>query len=252
LFERNIVHRGGALGGSNGEGFYIGSAPSLPTDNTYNVIIRSNLVYDCASEGIEFKPGTHNCLAEGNTMYNCCTGEPFRTIEIDEVLNWNSDPNHVIRNNIVHDTKTPVRAGTGCSVYNNVFYNISSPYYVIRVDNLSGDPYTRRIYHNTMVVPSTRAVSLGGGTTDLRNNIGPSSANNMASTNAFYVDVPGLNFRLASGSAPIDAGVDLSSVVAFDLDGNSRLNGSPPDMGAYEFVGTRPSPPQNLRVVGGF
>src|SRR4030095_13345619 len=128
----------GAIGAGNGEGFYLGSSPSDPADNSYNLMVRGNVVYNTESEGIELKPGTHDCIVEGNFLYNCSTVDPYRTIEIDEVANWAPNPNHIVRNNIIHDTKSPIRAGTGCTIYNNVIYGISSSFYAISVDNLSG------------------------------------------------------------------------------------------------------------------
>jgi len=251
ILESNKVHDTATLGGSNGEGFYIGTAVAGGVDNTYNVIVRSNIVFNTISEGIEFKPGSHDCIAEGNIMYNCSTVDPFRTIEIDEIGNWGSNPNHIVRNNIIHDSKTPIRAGTGCTIYNNIIYSISSSYVAISVDNLAGDSYPRRIYHNTLDVSSSRAVSIGGGSTDIRNNIGPSTANNLATSIAYYLNAINHDYHLVSGSAPVDAGVNLSGIVSVDFDGNKRpSSGLSVDIGAFEYViGNKPPTPQNLHVV---
>src|SRR6185503_17755301 len=103
VFENNRIHDGGTIGtGINGEGLYIGTSGIL--DNTYNVILRSNVVYNTLSEGIELKPGTHECLVEYNNISTNNTGPvPAASIELDETLNYASNPNHVVRGNIVHD-----------------------------------------------------------------------------------------------------------------------------------------------------
>ncbi len=256
LFENNIVHDGGSLGGSNGEGFYIGSAGTV--DNSYNVTIRGNTIYNTESEGVELKPGTHDCIVEGNNVSVSNTGDVRASgIEVDYVRNYDSNPNHIIRNNIVHDSGSNsygIRAGTGCTVYNNVVYNISGYKYAIVVDNDSGDSYSRKIYNNTLDVNSTRAISLLAGAADIRNNIGPSSPGNMVTSNAYYVNAANRDYRLVAGSPPVDAGADLSSVVSVDKDGTARPMGSAFDMGAYEYDTTAPgptapTPPTNLRII---
>jgi hypothetical protein len=50
-----------------------------------------------------------------------------------------------------------------------------------------------------------------------------------------FVDLPGLNFRLAPGGAPINAGISISPAFS-DLDGFLRPTSSAWDMGAYKFV----------------
>ena len=257
LFENNIVHDGGSLGGSNGEGFYIGSAGTV--DNSYNVTIRGNTIYNTKSEGVELKPGTHDCIVEGNNVSVSNTGDVrASSIEVDYVRNYGSNPNHIVRNNIVHDSGSNsygIRAGTGCTVYNNVVYNISGYKYAILVDNDSSDSYSRRIYNNTLDVNSTRAIRLRAGAADIRNNIGPSSPGNMVTSNAYYVNAANRDYRLVAGSPPVDAGADLSSVVSVDKDGTARPMGTAFDMGAYESdttapAPTAPAPPTNLRIIG--
>jgi hypothetical protein len=50
-----------------------------------------------------------------------------------------------------------------------------------------------------------------------------------------FVDAAGGNYREAAGSPTIDAGV-ASQIGSLDLDGNARVLGAAPDIGAYEFV----------------
>jgi parallel beta-helix repeat protein len=245
----------------NGEGIYVGSGSTASADNTHHVTIQNNTIYNTADEAIELKSGTHDNIVDGNTIYNALTDPVYGgggsnkvgSIEVDEHSNgnqfWGSNPGHIIRNNIIHDTRTGLRAGTGSTVYNNVIYNIASGYYGIYVDNLSNDSYTRRIYHNTVDLPSARAIVVAAGTTDIKNNIGPATTNNMATSAAYYVNQAGGNYHLVVGSAPIGAGLDLTSVVPTDIEGTSRVTRVPPDRGAYEYVdGGVSAAPTNLRV----
>jgi parallel beta-helix repeat protein len=235
----------------NGEGIYIGTGSGGPLDNTSHVTVRNNLVFNVTDEGIELKPGTHDCLVEGNTLYNIMTDPDYAggagAIEINPgsvpcpncpggVQGWPSDPNHIIRNNTVHGSKTGIRAGTGCSVYNNVVYNIPEPYYGILANNQASDSYTRKIYHNTVDVPAGRAIIRSSGSADVKNNIGPSTTGNIASDPGFFVSTMSGNedYHLVKSALPVDAG--MSAGIDTDKDGNPRPQGTGYDMGAYEFI----------------
>lgn len=241
LISGNTVHNIGLID-LNGEGLYIGTGSGGPLDNTHHVTVTGNFIYDTTDECIELKPGTHDFLVEGNSCRN--TGTDFtslavgRCIEFERQIlgaqSWSGNPNHVIRNNVCHSMGTAIRVGSGATVYNNLIFDIDAGHYGIRVENRDGDSYPREVYHNTIDVPNaSNAVSIGGGTTDLRNNIGPSGGGNLAVSDGFFVSRASGDYRLAPGAAPIDAGVDLTHVVATDIDGNPR---SAPDLGAYEFA----------------
>lgn len=234
----------------NGEGIYIGTGSGGPLDNTNNVKILNNTIYNTTDEGIELKPGTHDILVEGNKLYNIMTDPNFAggagAIEINEATiscsacpnglqTWPSDPNHIIRNNIVYSSKTGIRAGTGSSVYNNLVYNIPDPWYGILVNNNASDTYARKIYHNTVDVPVARAIKVNSGTADVKNNIGPTTINNLASNSEYFVSASGenRNYHLVKGSAPIDAGI--VTYITTDMDGITRPQGSGYDIGAYEY-----------------
>lgn len=253
IYNTNILSGGTA----NGEGVYIGSGSAGSLDNTNHVVVKNNLIHDVTDEAVDIKPGTHDVTVDGNIIYNATTNSSWQptwgAIEISESMagnqSWTSNPNHVVKNNIIHDSKTAIRPGTGCTVYNNVIYNAASGRYGIYTNNIANDTYTRKIYHNTVDVASSNAIVTSSGTADIRNNIGPSTTDNIAASNAYYVNKSTANYHLIAGSAPINAGVDLTSVVPVDIEGNSRLIGSSPDLGAYEYASTSAlSPPQNLTV----
>jgi len=91
----------------NGEGIYVGTAATqTPLDNTHHINIRNNTIYNTNDECIELKPGTHDSIIEGNTMYNCLTDPGITqtwwgSIEVNEAVNtnqhWDSNPNHIIQ-----------------------------------------------------------------------------------------------------------------------------------------------------------
>jgi hypothetical protein len=225
---------------SNGEGFYIGSGSfENRNDNTNHIFIRNNLIYNTFDECVELKPGTHDITVENNEMHDCLQntvyGNDVGSIEADESASaltvWNANPNHIIRNNTVHDTKTGIQLGTGAMAYNNVVYNISSGNNGIYTRNVNGDNYPRVIYHNTLAVPSGSAIANGGSVQVIKNNIGPASTNNLSQDDAYFVSAVGHDYHLVSGAAPINAGSNVG--VTTDKEGGAR--DAQPDYGAYEF-----------------
>lgn len=251
--EDNVCFNTGLNTGEFGEGIYIGTGSLGDLDNTNNVIVRNNIIHDTTDEGIELKPGTYENIVEGNLLYNISTpfGPTVGAIEISERnagnQSWTGNPSHIIRDNIVYSSVTAIRLGTGSTAYNNLIYNIQSGHYGIYVNNINGDGFTRFIYHNTVDLPSSNTMVVAAGTADIKNNIGPGTTNNIASSDSFYVNKAEGNYHLVAGSAPIDAGLDLTATVPTDIDGNSR--GPNPDLGAYEFGDPRPEPPTNLRII---
>ena len=108
LLQGNTVHDTGQCC-YNGEGFYIGTGSGGPLDNTNNVTLLNNTVYNTTDEGVELKPGTWNCIVDGNTFHNNNTannGYGGAAIELDGVPDgvqrYSGNPNHIVRNNIVH------------------------------------------------------------------------------------------------------------------------------------------------------
>ena len=201
------------------------------------------------------KAGTHECIVDGNTMYNCLldSGITATNWGYIEVMNhegfYGSNPNHIIKNNIIHGQKTAIGIRTGSTTFNNVIYGQTGSYVGISIDNSDGDSHTRVVYHNTVDLPSSRAIVISGGTTDSKNNIGPNTTNNMATSDVYFVNKAGRDYHLAAGSAPINAGLNLISTVPTDIEGNSRSANLPPDLGAYEYINAdAPNPPQNLRI----
>jgi len=232
----------------NGEGFYIGTGSAGPLDTTSFITVRNCVIHDVVDEAIEFKPATHHCIAEGNIIYNIETASYFGAIEVNESnlgeQVWGENPLHVVRNNILYNIDgTAIRAGNGCDIYNNVIYNIEESSYGIFANNNNDDTYLRNIYHNTVHLPASRAVYVQSGTTDIKNNIGPSIQYNIPTENNFFINTNSTfeDFHLAPGVAPINAGQDVG--IDIDIEGISRPQGSGWDIGAYEYVESGITPP---------
>lgn len=231
----------------NGEGVYIGTSSSQqpdapPYDNTHDILVKNNTIYNTHDECIEAKEGTYNVTIDGNTMRDCLldpgiTRPTWGAIEVMEHKKYYAaDPNHVIKNNIIHTAKTGIGVHTGATVFNNVIYGQTGGAHGISIDNPDAEKYVRRIYHNTIDLPAANAVVItGAAAADIQNNIGPSSKNNIATQDAFFVGKAKGDYRLAPGSAAIDAGANLTETVGQDIEGGSRSESSLPDMGAYEF-----------------
>lgn len=243
-----------------GEGVYVGMGSGAPGDYTHDVLIQGNVIYNAGSEACDIKANTYNVTVDGNIIYNSnSAGEPG-SINIHQMCYGAicppQEPNHVVKNNIVYNvlSESAIYIGTSATVYNNIVYG-SVPSCGIYVD--SSDAYSRKIYHNTIDLSSSAAVCVSGSPNlDMRNNIGPTSyTKNIATKAAYFVTAAGRNYHLVSGSAPINAGDNLASIVPTDKDGISRPQGSAPDIGAYEYPSstppsdtTPPSPPTGLRV----
>jgi len=247
------------LGGCcNGEGIYVGTSSSGPLDNTNNVTLANNVIHDTTDEGIELKPGTHHCLADGNTLYNIVmpqySASAAGVIEVNErdlsPQTWSGNPSHLITNNVVYNSTTAIRLGTGSTAYNNVIYSPLAGRFGIYVNNNNSDSFTRFIYHNTIHMTADAVVVAGGTLADVRNNIGPTtSTSNLAFTGTYFVDASAHNYHLVPGVAAVNAGENLLSIVATDKDGVSRAVGGAADIGAYELGASPPAAPTNLRIT---
>ena len=235
-----------------GEGVYIGTSSSQqpnspPYDNTHNILITGNTIYNTTDECIEVKEGAHNVTIDRNTMHDCLldakiTDPNWGSIEVMEHRRYYSaNPRHVIKNNVIRTTKTGVGVHTGATVFNNIIYGQTANFRGISIDNPDSDNYARLVYHNTVDLPDSRAVVISSGTlADIRNNIGPVLRTNMRTQGDLFVNQRAGDYQLAAGSAAIGAGADLREWVTEDIKGHSRLDRLRPDLGAYVF-GVDPS-----------
>jgi serine protease len=150
-------------------------------------------------------------------------------------LGWiGSDIIHLIGNTIADNEAVKgggvyFRAGNTANVYNNIIYFNSAT----DGDDIYFDDVTNRIGHNNDYT------ELHGNWTDSGGNI---------DLDPLFVDPAAGDYHLQADSPCIDVGTsdvaDPPGLPATDFDGNDRVIGSAPDMGAYEFV-----PPGGLSGV---
>jgi hypothetical protein len=244
LIDDCLIYDTGKRGVSyNGEGVYIGTGSGGPVDNSYNITVRNCVIHDTTDEGIEFKAGTYNCIAEGNELYNIATASWYGAIELSPtvlgVQSYGSNPNHIVRDNIIYDSDTAIVSDTGARIYNNTIYNLSFDAVGILLRDPVGTNYPMYIHHNTIDVPASRAYQKTSGTSFVTNNIGPSLASNTQFSSSFFLAEYG-NYQLAPGAAVIDIGVVNPIVINRDGYGNARTIGTKSDHGAHEFGGIFP------------
>jgi hypothetical protein len=171
---------------------------------------------------------------------------------------------HVIRNNRIHDNGF-VRGiglgvlgeGDGVQFYNNVAWNNWGGL------EIRGASTNMQIYNNTIVGSVNEpGIIANGSDTKVKNNIlwnnagtmtdtgsGAALSNNLT-TDPQFVNAGANNFHLRPGSPAIDAGEDLSSVCATDLEGRPRPRSGKWTLGAYQAGAGRPvvPAPTHLRV----
>jgi parallel beta-helix repeat protein len=139
--------------------------------------------------------------------------------------------NNKIYNNVIYNNGSGIWANSGNSQwYNNTIYgNTRSGIYA---DGSEG------IFRNNIVYNND-----GGNIQNLGNNI----LSNNLTTNPLFVNTGAGDFHLQSGSAAINAGQAISEITA-DFDGILRPQGPGYDIGAYEYLVGKLSPPSNLRI----
>lgn len=242
--DNNIIY-GTDKAGYNGEGIYIGDPDA--NDRTHHITISNNWIYTTTDdEAIDIKDAAHHVTIDGNLIYGAGSAYAYDEaglINMDDDGGYNANPEHIVKNNIIHDcghaSGAAIYADTGCSIYNNIIYDCA---YGISLRNTSGDSWTRYVYHNTMQTITSGLSISGTQTHNIRNNIGTTDTGECASCNiaynaAYFVNTTEgtENFHLVAGSAPINAGVDLSSTVTTDIDGDARGT----DIGADDYTSNR-------------
>jgi len=239
-FVGNTVAGCGRKTGANGEGIYVGSGES-PGDDTHGVLVAGNDVSDTTHEGIELKGFTHDCVVENNVLHDLTVVDGGAIHVTTTESGANNASGHIVRGNIVFNAKTTTvySDGNGIDfqrgglVYNNVLYD--NQHYGIRVDDKKGLQGSVQVFHNTMLGNGSGALGIyDGAAVDARNNLGPTSTDNMAASASLFVQASAGNFHLVPGSAAIDQGSDVG--IATDLEGTPRPQGAGFDYGAYEFV----------------
>jgi len=68
--EENTISRTGRIAAEFGEGVYIGYGSQEWLDESSNVAIVNNKIFETGAEAIDLKPGTRNILVEGNQIHD--------------------------------------------------------------------------------------------------------------------------------------------------------------------------------------
>ena len=211
-------------------------------------VVRNNEFVDIYCDGaglaehaVHFWSAARDTLVENNIIINCARGVGFGLVENGNTRDYEDEPysevdgyighyGGLIRNNLIYadhqwyDTGIELAQARGAGVYHNTIYSPEASGAFSSIDYR---------FENTDVVIRnnlTDRISRRGdaqGTVD--HNLEDVAAE-------LFVDPGAMNFRLlATAAEAIDQGVAVDDA-GVDLDGNPRIYGAAPDLGAYEFV----------------
>jgi hypothetical protein len=204
--------------------------------------------------------------------YNYSEGNGGGFMEFYEDTAGGSKNNQVYYNISVNDRGFIYSGGgpdhTGNVVYNNVIYNSN---YGLSIESGNLSAFKNNIIWSTKSNAKYISVAAGASITSSSNNIiGPFGSGavisyqgstysslaafkgafsslevNSTSTNPLFVNA-GTDFHLTGSSPARYAGVKLS--LTSDFQGTALTSGNNPDVGAYQYGGTKLNPPSNLRI----
>jgi len=244
----------------------------------YNRIHTPNVwdVYESRStgvggEGIDCKENSHIGKVHHNLVYNI--NRPALYVDA-----WDAKATGSIEifNNVAHDAQCGFSLGcenggmiTNIKLYNNLFYNNWLDGILLANWGLGGNKDNVKIFNNT-VYYNVSGISLGGEKHTnivLANNISylndkfgkqnlhPEQAkyvemNNIFGIDPLFIDRKCGNFNLNESSPAVDKGTGEIDLPTFDLNDAARINGSGPDIGAFE-LGSKPVSPRVIYVSTG-
>jgi parallel beta-helix repeat protein len=215
-----------------------------------------------------------------NNEIDHCGGFGIHQYDIE-----NGSSRNVIRNNIIHDNGQAgilyAAAGSDNLLYNNIFYgnaNRDANWAGVNV-GIYGPSNNNKVYNNTLYGNAGTCIRVGGnsdgpnGTIVQNNNCSANGSDTIGRSNdtgtvadhnfcqgagcsvytsnpaTVFVNAPGADFHLQSGSPAIDVGVNLQTIFSTDIAGAARGTGSGWDVGAYEFGLSLMPPPTRLRFT---
>jgi hypothetical protein len=246
-------------------GNYVHDIGRLCTDSAYGL----GAAYFHGSDTIVFEKNRFHDIGRYAYGENGCTVSGYSNH--DHALYLNGVTNVTIKNNIFYNMQEGwaihlyPNASTGIYIYNNTFAlpNPQQPGHII----VAADVTNCVIANNISYMPNTGFINwyYAGKITNLvvQNNMihsgtidaspppasGVTFFGNTNNTDPKLVNPDTRDFRLQSGSPAIDAGKAVAEV-SEDFNGIPRTQGCCHDIGAYEYVSTRPlSAPTNFRIV---
>lgn len=215
----------------------------IQVGSSKNTVIHHNYVFN---SGFKSVYGHTNSIQIGTgsqaIVYNNTvdTGNGYGLFDVGGGGIWynNLVMNVTMAGMLLQDT-APNWAPTGFRIFNNTFINCKK--YAVEMFSEHTDP---TLYYNNIIVSST--------TTEINVKFNYAPKNKWTESNNIrtidpaalkFVNIPGKDFHLTTGSSAIDAGKNLSafSYLNFDLDEKTRPKGTGYDIGAYEFQPAGPT-----------
>jgi hypothetical protein len=133
-----------------------------------------------------------------------------------------------LRNVVIHDVTTGIRYEDDIALLEA--WHVTFGLGVGRVFQAASSGWSGLDVRNSLVLGTTLP------------NEAPSANRNRAVPSTTFVNASASDYRLVGGSLPVDLGLVLDGVDT-DRDGQARVQGAAPDLGAYESRPTSPPPP---------
>jgi hypothetical protein len=243
-----------------------------------NVVIRQNTVYDCTQciyvDSFDFGSGSqcicNNVSVWGNLIYGTSVGHSIGvngiSVDVETAGVASIDSLRIYNNTIVdcnyNGMNVTDRVGgrlRNLAIRNNIVVN-SGGY--SRGINLHGNPAVNPSLDYNMIYSNYDSSERGWNWYGSAKTVSEMRAMGFEAHGKFqnplftkYVQNASDNvYTLTSGSAAVDAALNLGADFAFDREAYSRPQGNAWDIGAYEYVSgtpqtSKPNPPKNLRLV---
>jgi uncharacterized protein (TIGR03437 family) len=228
-------------------------------------------LYDEQRATPDFQRVIRNVLVEGNTFKNSTQRSGMIIAINDQGGYGNIIENVTIRNNVFTGNNHAGMVVQGNSrdirIYNNTFYqNGRQAIYLASEARLQQVDLRNNLFYQSsnsacrndcawFPLAHVFAGEAAGNVTISGNSYHPGSPVILGRTDSRavtgdvqFLDAPGGDFHLLSGSAPIDRGSAIAAVPT-DLDGRARPQGASYDIGAFEFATRIPSLTQLLNGV---
>ena len=213
---------------------------SIFLEDAFNAVVDRNLLYNSAgADGIYI---INYGVGGGNPTWNTDGNIEYRT----------QDLNAVVSNNVIYgngDASVLTTSASGVMFYNNT---VSGKMYLNSETGVSFYPQHWTVKNNIFTGTSGAAWSAANSSSItssvFTNNLywKVTSNSGEAALSADPKFVSSTDFHLQSGSAAIDSGFNLGSVVPTDFDGIVRSQGAGYDIGAFEFKsGQQPAATQS-------
>lgn len=225
--------------------------------NGNNGLIQSNNIHRNAGGGIQVygeSGSISNTTIRGNRIHdnNFCPTSPIGGIIVDQYRATTPLTNVSVYNNLVYNNgslpghavgKTPgitvSTGGTGIKVWNNTVYGNDGQGIVVYGELLRNTLVQNNIsYNNTL--------------NNIQNSAPDTIIDHNLTTNPYFINAAGFDFRVPTSSPAIDAGIILGQV-SMDFANNPRPEGFTHDIGAYELGTdsldtTPPSAPKGVAI----